>query len=221
MDFTKEVVKKNMKKIGLIILMMGFLVFFTGCGKELSPNGELEGYQYEETEERTTTVKIVTNKDKVILIELYPDIAPITVENFQKLVSEKFYDGLIFHRVVEDFVIQTGDPKGTGTGGSEETIKGEFKENGVENNLAHEKGILSMARSDDMDSASSQFFICVGDKDAENMKYLNGKYAAFGKVIAGYDAVEEISKVSTDVNDKPTQVQRIKSIRFVNVDRIK
>ncbi len=199
----------------MIFILIGCFLF-TGCNKELSPNGEIEGYTYQETEDVTTTVKIVTNKDKVILIELYPDIAPITVANFQKLVSEKFYDGLTFHRVVENFMIQGGDPKGNGTGGSDETIKGEFKNNGFENTLSHQKGVVSMARSEDMNSASSQFFICVADDSS-----LDGDYAAFGKVIAGYDAVEEISHVSTDIHDKPTKTQRITSIRFVNVDKIK
>ncbi len=208
--------KKNTKLVILSLFLLGILVTLTGCQKELSPNGEIEGYVYEETEEITNTVKITTNKDKVILIELYPNIAPITVANFQKLVSEKFYDGLIFHRVVEDFMIQTGDPKGNGTGGSDETIKGEFKNNGVENNLKHEKGVVSMARAQGNDTASSQFFICVADVD-----YLDGNYAAFGKVIAGYDAVEEISKVSTDVNDKPTTTQKMETVRFVEVSKNK
>ena len=118
--------------IGLFLLAI-FVCFTTGCEKENFINGELEGYQYEETDEVTNYVKIVTNKDQVILLELYPEIAPITVENFQKLVNEKFYDGLIFHRVIENFMIQGGDPKGNGTGGSDETIKGEFSSNGFEN----------------------------------------------------------------------------------------
>ncbi len=211
--------KKHTTKVCFILVLIAILVLFTGCNKELSPNGTIEGYSYEETEEVTNYVKIVTNKDKVILLELYPDIAPITVENFQKLVKEKFYDGLIFHRVIEDFVIQTGDPQGNGTGGSSETIKGEFADNGINNNLLHEKGVLSMARSDDMNSASSQFFICVGEKDSLNMQNLNGKYAAFGRVIAGYDTVEEISKVATDIYDKPTTTQRMKTVRFVKVTK--
>ena len=157
----------------------------------------------------------MTNNDEVILIELYPDIAPITVANFQKLVGEHFYDGLIFHRVIEDFMIQTGDPEGNGTGGSDETIKGEFSENGVENNLSHTKGVVSMARGEDFDSASSQFFICVSDDDT----YLDGEYAAFGKVIAGYDAVEQISKVKTNGNDKPLQTQTMETVRFVNITK--
>lgn len=150
----------------------------------------------------------------MILIELYPDVAPITVANFQKLVQEKFYDGLIFHRVIANFMIQTGDPTGTGTGGSDEKIKGEFKNNGIENTLSHTKGVVSMARSSDYNSASSQFFICVSDNDI----YLDGDYAAFGKVIAGYDTVEEISEVKTS-NSKPIQTQSMTSVRFVTVDK--
>ena len=202
------------KRICILLFLLAMLVFFTGCESKDLTKGTIDNMEYSETEEVTNYVKIVTNKDKVILLELYPDVAPITVQNFQKLVSEKFYDGLIFHRVIEDFMIQGGDPEGTGMGGSPETIKGEFKNNGVENNLKHAKGIISMARSNDMDSASSQFFICTSD----NVSYLDGDYAAFGKVIAGYDVAEEISKVKTDIYDKPLQEQSIKTMRFVNIN---
>lgn len=212
-----------MKKIILSLLICLFL--FTGCGSNNLENGEIEGYTYEETDKVTNYVKIVTNKDKVIIAELYPDIAPETVANFQKLVKEKFYDKLTFHRVIKDFMIQTGDPLGNGTGGSDETIKGEFKENGFENTLKHDYGVLSMARSDDqnpettddLNSASSQFFICVNSND--NLNYLDGNYAAFGKVIAGYDAVEEISKVATDAYDKPISTQMMRTVRFVEIKK--
>ncbi len=204
---------KKFLKISLIIV--GCVFFMVGCGDKDMTNGKIEDYSYEETEETTNYVKLVVNKDKVILVELYPDIAPITVENFKKLVGEKFYDDMIFHRVIADFMIQTGDPEGTGMGGASEKIKGEFKDNGIENNLKHDKGVISMARSDDMDSASSQFFICVNDNDS--LGYLDGKYAAFGKVIAGYQYVEEISKVETDIYDKPINKQTLNSIRFVKV----
>ena len=202
------------KRICILLFLLAMLVFFTGCENKDLTKGTIDNMEYTETEEVTNYVKIVTNKDKVILLELYPDTAPITVKNFQKLVSEKFYDGLVFHRVIEDFMIQGGDPEGTGMGGSDETIKGEFKNNGVENNLKHEKGVISMARSQDMNSASSQFFICTSD----NVSYLDGDYAAFGKVIAGYDVAEEISKVKTDIYDKPLQEQSIKTMRFVNIN---
>ena len=148
--------------LGLFVLAILICLTTTGCEKENFTSGDIEGYHYEETEEVTNYVKIVTNHDQVILMELYPDVAPITVENFQKLVSEHFYDGLIFHRVIEDFMIQGGDPNGNGTGGSGETIKGEFSSNGVENTLEHEPGVVSMARGTEPDSASSQFFICTG-----------------------------------------------------------
>ena len=128
--------------------------------------------------------------DNSFVITLYPDVAPITCENFEKLVKDGFYDGLKFHRVVEDFMAQGGDPKGDGTGGSTDTIKGEFSQNGVENPLSHTRGVVSMARSNDPDSASSQFFICYGDES-----FLDGQYAAFGKVTEGMDVVDSFVKV--------------------------
>lgn len=128
--------------------------------------------------------------DNSFVITLYPDVAPITCENFENLVKDGFYDGLKFHRVVEDFMAQGGDPKGDGTGGSTDTIKGEFSQNGVENTLSHTRGVVSMARSNDPDSASSQFFICYGDES-----FLDGQYAAFGKVTEGMDVVDSFVKV--------------------------
>lgn len=128
--------------------------------------------------------------DNSFVITLYPDVAPITCENFEKLVKDGFYDGLKFHRVVEDFMAQGGDPKGDGTGSSTDTIKGEFSQNGVENTLSHTRGVVSMARSNDPDSASSQFFICYGDES-----FLDGQYAAFGKVTEGMDVVDSFVKV--------------------------
>ena len=122
-------------------------------------------------------------------VELFSDIAPITVKNFLDLVKEKFYDGLIFHRVIEGFMIQGGDPNQDGTGGSEETIKGEFSANGVENDISHERGVISMARAQDYDSASSQFFIV-----QEDSTYLDGEYAAFGHVTKGMDIVDKIAQ---------------------------
>ena len=128
--------------------------------------------------------------DNSFVITLYPDVAPITCENFEKLVKDGFYDGLKFHRVVEDFMAQGGDPKGDGTGGITDTIKGEFTQYGVENTLSHTRGVVSMARSNDPDSASSQFFICYGDES-----FLDGQYAAFGKVTEGMDVVDSFVKV--------------------------
>ena len=203
--------------IGLFLIAI-FVCFTTGCEKQDFTSGDIEGYHYEETDEVTNYVKIVTNKDEVILVELYPDVAPITVENFQKLVGEHFYDGLLFHRIIEGFMIQGGDPEGNGTGGSDETIKGEFSSNGVENTLEHEPGVLSMARGTDPDSASSQFFICTGAK--EDISYLDGDYAAFGRVLAGMDAVYEISKVKTDSSDMPLAAQKMETVRFVHVTKL-
>ncbi|MBP0983348.1 MAG: peptidylprolyl isomerase [Oscillospiraceae bacterium] len=135
---------------------------------------------------------------KEIKLELYPDKAPITVENFLKLVNEGFYNGLIFHRVIKDFMIQGGDPQGTGMGGAKDKIKGEFLMNGVPNDIRHERGVISMARAQNPNSASSQFFIVHKDSF-----FLDGQYAAFGKVVEGMDAVDEIANVKTDFNDRP------------------
>ena len=169
--------------------------------------------KFKETEETTNYVKIEMTSGDLMILELYPDIAPVTVENFQKLVSEKFYDNLIFHRVIESFMIQGGDPQGTGMGGSKEKIKGEFKSNGFENNLKHERGVISMARSQDKNSASSQFFIC-----HEDASHLDGEYASFGKLIAGFDTLDKIA--TTKVNgEKPVTDQKIKTIRFVTVEK--
>lgn len=164
------------------------------------------------TEEITDYVAIQVQDHGTIIVELYPDIAPVTVANFQKLVSENFYDGLTFHRIIKNFMIQGGDPLGTGMGGSDETIYGEFSSNGFENNLSHTRGVISMARSNDPDSASSQFFICHVD-----YPYLDGNYAAFGKVIYGLEVVDSIASVSTDSNDKPFQKVIITSIDFVTL----
>lgn len=126
------------------------------------------------------------------MVDLYPEIAPITVENFVKLAEDGFYDGLTFHRVMKGFMIQGGDPKGDSTGGAEETIKGEFSKNGVENPLSHKRGVVSMARSQMPDSASSQFFIV-----HEDSTYLDGEYAAFGCVTEGMDVVDKICEEAT------------------------
>ena len=153
-------------------------------------------------------VEITMENGGVIKLELYPEIAPITCANFVKLANEGFYDGLIFHRVIENFMIQGGDPTGTGMGGSDENIKGEFSANGVANPLSHERGVISMARSRKYDSASSQFFICHADA-----KYLDGQYAAFGKVLEGMDVADAIVSVKRNMDDKPLEPQVMKSIR--------
>ena len=145
-------------------------------------------------------VRITMDSGKTIRLELYPEIAPITVENFLDLVNKGFYNGLSFHRIIPGFMIQGGDPSGNGTGGPGYKIKGEFKSNGVNNDIKHERGVISMARAFDPNSAGSQFFIM--HKDAP---HLDGEYAAFGKVIEGLDTVDEIASVETRFQDAPVQ----------------
>lgn len=148
-----------------------------------------------------------------IKLELYPETAPISVANFEELVGKGFYDGLIFHRVIPGFMIQGGCPNGTGMGGPGYAIKGEFAANGVPNSLKHTRGVLSMARSANPDSAGSQFFIMHQDAP-----HLDGQYAAFGKVIEGMDVVDAIADTPTDFADKPKQDQRIKRMILVEED---
>lgn len=157
---------------------------------------------------KTELILITMENGDEIKAELYPEAAPKTVENFLKLVDEKFYDGLIFHRVIKGFMIQGGDPTGTGMGGSKDTIVGEFRANGFQNDLAHTRGVLSMARTNMPNSASSQFFIMHQDAP-----HLDGQYAAFGKVIEGMEVVDKIASVKTNWQDKPLKDQRIKTIR--------
>ena len=151
--------------------------------------------------------KIEMENGGEMTLELYPETAPITVENFVKLAKEGFYDGLIFHRVIEGFMIQGGDPTGTGMGGPGYQIKGEFAANGVKNPLKHTRGVISMARSARPDSAGSQFFIM--HRDAP---HLDGQYAAFGKMTDGFEVLDEIVSVDTDVSDRPVKEQKIKTI---------
>ena len=155
-------------------------------------------------------VQIEMSDGGIIKIELDPKAAPITCANFEKLVSEGFYDGLIFHRVIAGFMIQGGDPTGTGMGGSDENIKGEFKINGINNPLSHKRGVISMARSQRYNSASSQFFICHADA-----KFLDGQYAAFGKVVSGMETVDEIANVKTDMRDRPVIDMRMKKVSII------
>ena len=154
-------------------------------------------------------VTIQMENGKEIKIELYPQIAPITVENFIGLVKDGFYDGLTFHRVIPGFMLQGGCPDGTGMGGPGHTIKGEFSSNGVKNTLKHTHGVLSMARANNPDSAGSQFFIMHADAP-----HLDGQYAAFGKVIEGMEAVDEIASVPTDYSDRPRVVQRMAKVTY-------
>ncbi len=152
-------------------------------------------------------VVIEMENGKKIKLELYPEAAPITVANFEKLVRAGFYNGLIFHRVIEGFMIQGGDPTGTGMGGADEKIKGEFAANGVANPIKHTRGVIYMARSMMKDSASSQFFIM--HKDAP---HLDGSYAAFGKVVEGMETVDAIASTQTDYSDRPLVPQVMKSV---------
>lgn len=159
---------------------------------------------------KTINIKIEMENGKQMYAELYPETAPITVDNFVSLIKEHFFDGLIFHRVIAGFMIQGGDPTGTGMGGSKNNIKGEFLANGVVNNLKHTRGVLSMARSMDPNSASSQFFIMHQDAP-----HLDGQYAAFGKITKGIEVVDEIASVKTNSNDKPLEEQKIKTIELI------
>ena len=143
----------------------------------------------------------------VMKAELYPDIAPVSVNNFISLIQKNFYDGLIFHRVIRGFMIQGGDPQGTGMGGPGYSIKGEFAANGFQNDLKHTEGVLSMARSMMPDSAGSQFFI-----RHKNAPHLDGSYAAFGKIIEGMDVVNKIAETPTDYSDRPLEDQKIAAV---------
>lgn len=181
------------RHLSVMLLILSMILTLCGCEKEENPMVEIE-----------------MENGGIMRLELYPDIAPITVENFLDLVNDGFYDGLIFHRVINNFMIQGGDPTGTGMGGSENTIKGEFAQNGVKNDLSHTRGVISMARSQSYDSASSQFFIVHQDST-----YLDGSYAAFGKMVDGYDVLDEIATTPTDSSGKPLTDQVIKTIRVV------
>ena len=156
---------------------------------------------------RNPVVTITMEDGGVIKAELYPEHAPNTVNNFISLIKSGFYNGLIFHRVIPGFMIQGGDPKGTGMGGPGYCIKGEFRANGVINDLKHDRGVLSMARTQKNDTAGSQFFIMHAD-----ITYLNGQYAAFGKVISGMEVVDRIANADRNRSDKPNTPQRMKTV---------
>lgn len=190
-----------MKTKGIILLLFAICISIFACSCD---NGEKDSIKEN---------KVLFEIDGIgeFIIELKPDKAPETVNNFKTLVSEKFYDGLIFHRVIPGFMAQGGDPDGNGMGGSPNTIKGEFSANGFkDNNLKHKRGTVSMARTQDPDSASSQFFICFDDA-----AHLDGNYAAFGEVIYGMEAVDEIGEAVTDEKDKPLVDVVIKSARMI------
>ena len=167
------------------------------------------------SENKNPIVTITMQDGSVIKAELYPEIAPNTVNNFISLINHNFYDGVIFHRVIKGFMLQGGDPEGSGMGGPGYSIKGEFSQNGFENNLLHTEGVLSMARTQIPDSAGSQFFIM-----HKNAPHLDGAYAAFGKVTEGMDVVNKIAETETDWMDRPTtdQVMETVTVETFGVD---
>ena len=159
--------------------------------------------------ENQTFATIKTNQGD-IKIKLYPDVAPKTCENFTTLAKKGYYNGVIFHRVIKEFMIQGGDPTGTGMGGSGNNIKGEFKINGFNNEISHKRGVISMARAQAFNSASSQFFIMHKD-----CKQLDGSYAAFGKVVSGMEVVDEIASIPTDFRDRPVTDMKMKKVTLI------
>lgn len=184
----------------------------TNAASDASPEAaNTPSKEFQMSQEQTNYVDILMDSGNHIIIELLPDKAPISVENFKKLVSAKFYDGLIFHRIIDGFMIQGGGPEFVGRKDQADTIKGEFASNGVKgNDISHKRGVVSMARTPDKDSASSQFFICNGDSE-----FLDGEYAAFGRVLSGMEEVDRIAKLPKDANDFPNDPPAIQSITFV------
>ncbi|KOS62065.1 peptidylprolyl isomerase [Lysinibacillus agricola] len=202
------------KGFSIVFAFLAVAFVLTGCGAA-KDSGQSEGNTAKKTEENVDysskvkenpIVTITMNNDEKIVIELEPSTAPNTVANFISLVKKGFYDGLIFHRVVPDFMIQGGDPSGNGTGGPDYSIEGEFSSNGFKNDLKHERGVISMARSQDLNSAGSQFFIMVKDTSQ-----LDGQYAAFGKVIEGMETVDAIAAAERD-DEKPLKDQQMKKV---------
>jgi peptidyl-prolyl cis-trans isomerase B (cyclophilin B) len=202
----------------ILFISIGLLFLLAACGQEEEEEqtDETAEQTEEETNEQTNypedveenpVVTITMENDEQITAELYPEIAPNTVANFVSLVEDGFYDGLIFHRVIPDFMIQGGDPEGNGTGNPGYGIPGEFSSNGFENDLEHERGILSMARSQDPDSAGSQFFLMT-----EHSPHLDGDYAAFGEVTEGMEVADEIVSVERNDMDKPLEDQQMKEV---------
>lgn len=187
------------------MLMMVMVLTMAGCGGSSEEAPAEEPAETEQTEEPAAEpigihhAEIVIKDFGTVKVELDGDTAPITVQNFMDLANEGFYDGLTFHRIMEGFMIQGGDPNGDGTGGSEKTIKGEFSANGVNNDISHKKGVISMARAQDPDSASSQFFIV-----QEDSEFLDGQYAAFGHVTEGMEFVDIIAKEAKPIDDNGT-----------------
>ena len=204
------------KGMYFMLSLLAIMVVLTGCGtakdsEKTESNTTKETQQevdYASKVKENPIVTITMSNDEKIVIELEPTVAPNTVANFIALAKDGFYDGLIFHRVIPDFMIQGGDPKRNGTGGPDYSIDGEFSSNGFENNMKHERGVISMARSDDPNSAGSQFFIMV--KEAS---HLDGEYAAFGKVIEGMETVDAaIVGAERDATNKPLEDQQMKKV---------
>lgn len=194
----------NTSIIALLIIALNF----AGCVGKVDPTENAESYPFEIiTSSEKINAEIVMEDGGKIELELYPDVAPVTVSNFVYLAKKGFYDGLIFHRVIEGFMIQGGCPDGIGSGDPGYSIKGEFASNGVANELKHERGVISMARTSAPDSAGSQFFIM-----HETSPHLDGEYAAFGRVTNGMDVVDKIATTETGANDKPIKDVVIKTI---------
>ena len=212
----KENMFSRYKVFYMIFATIVAAIILTSCGtqaengqkseNDAKQDGEKTDYSASVTENPIVTITM--ENDEKIVLELDPTVAPNTVANFISLVEDGFYDGLIFHRVIPDFMIQGGDPAGNGLGGPGYSIEGEFSENGFENNLKHKRGVISMARTNDPNSAGSQFFIMV--KEASQ---LDGKYAAFGKVIEGMETVDAIVSSERDRADKPLKDQKMKTVK--------
>ena len=198
-----------MKKTILLFVTAMAMLMIVACGDDNTTDSkeQADSTDYAKDVTENPIVTITMENDKQIIIELEPKTAPNTVANFISLVEDGFYDGLIFHRVIPGFMVQGGDPDGTGMGGPDYSIDGEFSSNGFENTLAHERGVLSMARTGDPNSAGSQFFIMT-----EAATHLDGDYAAFGQVVEGMDVIDEIVAVERDGNDKPKQDQTMKKV---------
>jgi peptidyl-prolyl cis-trans isomerase B (cyclophilin B) len=198
---------KHLSKIIYIITVVFIVMIIGGCSSSENEKSNKLDSKPKQTIKDNPVATITMENNDVIKIELYPNIAPNTVSNFITLAESGFYNGVIFHRVIPGFMIQGGDPNGDGTGGPDYHIKGEFTSNGFENQLKHERGIISMARTQAPDTAGSQFFIMVADADS-----LDGEYAAFGKVTDGMDVVDNIVNAQRDQQDKPLKDQKMKQI---------
>ncbi|MFF3100216.1 peptidylprolyl isomerase [Viridibacillus arvi] len=194
-------------KLVFLVFSIMAVIALTGCGTSKDEEKVKDTSSYASEVKEKPVVTITMENDQKIVMELDPEVAPNTVANFVSLVKEGFYDGLIFHRVIPGFMVQGGDPTGNGTGGPDYAIKGEFLANGFENNLKHDRGVVSMARSQDPNSAGSQFFIMV-----DTSEQLDGEYAAFGKVTEGMDVVDEIVNAERNESDKPLKEQKMKKV---------